>query len=198
MTEIDQQNEDPKDDRFISCSITILFLVLGFFSSVILSGLVTNGLFVRWHSLDMPPEKANSIIGANYSDVYVSTINGNTYLYSRMRDNDIPKDKWILVENLEIDEMSKCDFEALYAPSPPSETIDFLQFGYCPEPRLDVRYAILKDGTVWRFSTPEGIDVFFITAPIVFIFSLFLATFVANKGRNKTNQISAKNNDIAS
>jgi hypothetical protein len=142
---------------------------------------MTNGLFVFWRPLKDPPSPAEKILDASFPSIAVRSIDGEIYQYETdgiKSSYFFPQGEWIHVKYPDIDpEYADCDFVAPYAHNPPNEVRDFIQFGYCPEPIIDVRYAILKNGSVWRWATPDGLRFqlsAFLPCSVLSIISVFI------------------------
>ena len=139
--------------------------ILGF----LLTGIATTGWFTRWHSLGSPSEKARRIIAADFGHVYLESENGSLFGFepsNSLWSDQVPIGSWTVITNTQVDELTKCNYVAPMGPPAPVNTIDFIQFGYCPEPRIDVRYALLSDSSVLRWASPNGMEIMTVAVPI--------------------------------
>ena len=177
--------------------------VMGCILGFLVTGAVVRGLFVQWHSLGIPPEKAKKIVAADYVEVFVATENGSLFRFKAQNwiwSGAAPIGSWIPATNPqveEVEEFKKCNNIAPFAPPIPANIIDFVQFGYCPEPIIDVRYAVLDDGSVMRWSTPDGIGVAIVAIPIGIgagiVVGLLLAIIVWRRTRSTPSEIEESN-----
>lgn len=154
--------------------------LIGCIASSLLTGSMTQGLLVLWRPLDDPPSPAEKILDASFPSIAVRSIDGKTYQYEEDWSESsylFPKGDWINVKYPDIDpEYADCDYVAPYAPDPPNGVRDFIQFGYCPEPIIDVRYAIIEDGSVWRWATPDGLRFFLQAILPCIVLSIFVVS----------------------
>jgi hypothetical protein len=171
--------------RLIRALAIMIVPVLGLTGCIIgllMTGAMTRGLFARWHPLGAPPDRPTSIVAADYTQIYVVTVHQLLFRYkaeNQLQFGEAPAGTWSRAFNPQVEEFSKCDYVAPMAPPPPATAQDFIQFGYCPEPLIDVRYALLTDGSVWRFSTPDGLDVAFTAIPIGVALGLVMGVVLA-------------------
>jgi hypothetical protein len=169
------------------------FAVLGCGIVLLISMLLSLKGPVPWHSLGAPPRKPVEIVEANFAYIVVASGDGSLSEFAAQNwifSGEALQGTWLPTSGFNTDSHSDCDYTAPWAPSPPSQPIDFIQFGYCPEPVIDERYAILADGTVWRWSSyrsPAGLVFALRGVPygvvIGFLVGLVVAIFMWRKSR---------------
>jgi hypothetical protein len=144
--------------------------ILGFVGCILgflITGVITTGWFTEWHSLGSPPEMTRRIIGADFGHVYLESENGSLFGFEpSLWSDQAPIGTWTVTNNTQVDELTKCNYVAPMGPTAPVNTIDLVQFGYCPEPRIDVRYALLSDGSVLRWASPNGMEIMIVAVPV--------------------------------
>lgn len=166
-----------------------IFGIMGCIVGFLVTGALTHGLFVQWHSLGTPPEKAYRIVAADFGTVYVVSDKGSLFKFEVQNDiwsGQPPNGSWAPATDSQIDEYSRCKYIAPYAPPTPTKTIDYIQFGFCPEPLIDVRYAVLSDGSVLRLSTPNGLSVLSNAVPIGIIVGVVVGLVLTISAWRKT------------
>jgi hypothetical protein len=63
--------------------------------------------------------------------------------------------------------------------SPPNHAKDSVQQGYCfPHGQRDMRYVLLEDGSIWRWSSPERLSMLFDMLPMGIFAGLVIGAFL--------------------
>ena len=131
--------------------------ILGFCASAGFSSLV-GFRFIPWYSLGMPPEPAEKILNASPFSIEVITVSGKRYTFQpdayvlakKLQGNWVEDNSFITKDLQE----PICEFNPKYTSLPKHlKTIDYAAIAWCPEIIVNIQYAILEDGSVWRWNT---------------------------------------------
>ena len=138
----------------------ILGCVIGYY----IGTRVDSGWKAPWYPLGTPPEPALKIIAIDFCSLEIESASGQHYIFqpdTEPYNGKSPTGQWVVTETpIKASNNPKCTIDASYASPPPSPAKDIATGNYCGEVSFHVKYAILKDGSVWRWSTPGGYTPF--------------------------------------
>jgi hypothetical protein len=123
-----------------------------------IGSLQNKGYFVTWKSLGSTPEQPFRIIDASLWEVIVFAPSGQTFRFVADDVNwrtGTVTGHWVPTLKTRVEEPS-CYLYLKYVPPPPMQAIDTREGNFCYEVRMAARYAILEDGSVWRWGTRDG------------------------------------------
>jgi len=164
------------------CIEILFYIVIG----CILGGVIGNyigswvdsGWMAPWYLLGTPSEPAQKIIAIDFSSIEIESASGQHYIFQTDTESfngKPPTGQFVKSDTpLKIWYGSQCTIDASYASPPPSPAIDIANGNYCGEVSFHVIYAILENGSVWRWSTPGGYS------PLVYGFFGIVIGFLAS------------------
>lgn len=151
--------QNPVAKSLFSCLIIVAILV-----STSVLGLIAGGFYqffqdrflTPWYSLGTPPEPAEKILAAYPFSIVVISSSGNRYSFEPAnRWDDKLQGNWFMDDSFEEKKFQGpfCEFDAKYASLPKiAKTIDYASLAWCPEIIVYIQYAIVEDGSVWRWN----------------------------------------------
>lgn len=165
MTEDKKDNHQPKGRlsraRFLLVTGVILVLLpcLGLAGSAGYLKARQAGALARWRPLGAPPDGGVDIATGDIGTVYVHTAAGSIY-GCRHRGARGADDCWYEAqEPLSVDREARFD-KRLYqrkVEPPPGRVVDTLEVAlWQAEDAFETRYALLEDGTVWKWEYDVG------------------------------------------
>jgi hypothetical protein len=121
-----------------------------------------------WHALGQPPETPTRILAISPEAVHVQTVRGRVYAFrdqawSVLRGGE-PKGEWSSqLPDVNQWGMEDCSRQVLpQAGRLPQVIKDSLTcWAWLEKSRLGFTYALLADGSVWRWNTPNDVDLWY-------------------------------------
>ena len=159
---MDKQSQKTFGLSFYSCLTLISILcgmsILGFCVSAGFSSFIGYRFLIPWYSLGMPPEPAEKIVNVSPFSIEVVSLSGKRYTFQpdayvlakKLQGNWVEDNSFITKDPQE----PICKFNPKYTSLPKHlKTIDYAAVAWCPEIIVNIQYAILEDGSVWRWNT---------------------------------------------
>ncbi len=188
-----------KSATFFGCvKWLFIFVAFPFFTTTMffIGGLVLNyyqGLFVKWQPLEIPPEPPAKILSVNLQSIDIQTISGTVYTYkpdtSYWMTYDRPTGKWIKGRMAADQIEQSCNTEDTWISlAPPGKVIETHDFSWCPEIIVKVKYVLLEDGSIWRWSDPgtaNGITILLIAPILGFVIGIILSFIIWLQEKNR-------------
>ena len=153
-----RQAVSPLDLTKLSLGTVFITTCAGFVCALLGAFLASMGLFSFWVSLGTPPGQPVNIIATDSETVYVKTSDERIFAFI--------EGQWIISKLSQPDD-SQCSYSVSFVISPPNHAKDSVQQGYCfPHGQRDMRYVLLEDGSIWRWSSPERLSMLFDMLPM--------------------------------
>ena len=156
-----QQTHKTSDISLFTCLVMASVLcgttILGLITGAAFSPFIKDRFLTPWYSLGSPPEPAEKILAVARFSIEVISSNGDKYIFQpdNFRSDEL-QGNWTLDESFLKKDLHEpvCAFNQLYASLPGSaKAKDYSALAWCPEIVVDIQYAILEDGSVWRWNS---------------------------------------------
>ena len=148
------------------------------------SVLVVQGVLIRWRPLGTPSEDTSRIVAADYFTIFVESVDGKPYVFEATAlssgwHGTVEAGQWRVasieeanVARSNLINQRDCGARRQFGPPPPDTVADNLSLSCgIGDVQVDVSYALLENGTVWRL-TPGVVEEAFIPAFAVALLAL--------------------------
>ena len=151
---------DPRKSRLSPVSLLFGGVILGAACGASLAGLGADRSFETWYSLGTPSEPATNILFASPFSIEIEAASGKQYSFEPNDSGSYALSGTWHTEDTFIQKDLRepiCDFDQSYASLPRiAKTVDYAALAWCPEIIVDIQYAILDDGSVWRWDSQHA------------------------------------------